>query len=52
MFVVTTKVVDAGRELAETNDSFCSLLGRQLRISERSYAVTYDIRITPTMAAL
>jgi len=52
MFVITAKVTDARGELAKANDSLGSPLGRQLCVSECTYAVTYDIRITPTMAAL
>jgi hypothetical protein len=52
MFVVTAKVVDAGCELAEANDSLGSLLGWQLCVSQCTYSVTHNIRITPTMAAL
>ena len=52
MLVVTAKVVDARGEVAKANDSFGSLLRWQFCVSERTYAITYDIRITPTMAAL
>jgi hypothetical protein len=43
MFVVTAKVMDARRELAKANDSLGSLLGWQFCVSQRTYAVTYDI---------
>jgi hypothetical protein len=52
MFVVTAKVANAGCKFSEANDSLASLLGWQFCVSQRAYAVTYDIRITPTMAAL
>jgi hypothetical protein len=52
MFLVTAKVADTRRELAKANDSFGSLLWRQLCVSECTYSISYNIRITPTMAAL
>jgi hypothetical protein len=52
MFVVTAKVMDAGRELAEANYSLGSLLGWQLCVSQRTYAITCNIRIAPTMTEL
>jgi hypothetical protein len=52
MLVVTAKVLDARRELAKASDSLGSLRGRQLCVAKGTYSVTYNIRITPTMAAL
>jgi hypothetical protein len=52
VLVVTAKVINARGEPAKANDAFGSLLGWQLGVSQCPYAVTHNIRITPTMAAL
>jgi hypothetical protein len=52
VLVVTAKVMDARGERAKANNAFGSLLGWQLGVSQCPYAVTHNIRITPTMAAL
>lgn len=52
MLAVTAKVRDTGCKFAEANDSFASLLGREIRFSERTYPIAYDLGVIPTMTTL
>lgn len=52
MLAVAAKILDAGRKLAEANDSPGALTRGKFCVTECPYSVTYDLRIAPAMAAL
>jgi hypothetical protein len=52
MLLVTSKVRTTGSEFAHADDALASLIGRQVRVTERTYSVAYDFGVAPTMAAL